>query len=519
MTISELWRRSISALLGGTPPYQRVEMPPFTFWEWRAGKGTPVVLIHGLSGSAMWWRRNLPALAQHHLVAAVDLVGFGRNRRFWRPGPLPLPLEEVAAVVARWIETTFSEPVHVVGHSMGGQVAIHLADVRGDLVRSLTLVGSTGLPFTLQPRSHLRNLPRPPAGLWSFSRLLAWDFLRAGPTSVAVASARLLTDDAREAMRRIHVPTLLVWGDRDPLVPELYAERMQQEIPDSAVVVIPEAGHVSMWDNAESFNREVLSFFQSVERQELAGKPETSSTGFNWALRGCVADLCYRQSSEHPTLVMIHGLGMSSAYFRDLAAALYERGLGSAAMDLAGFGYSNDAPPRTPREHARSVLRWCDEVGIDRVTFLGHSTGCHIVQALAEIAPHRVAGEIYVAPIWTNRPAAGWRMALGLARDVFREPPRLIPLVVSEYWRTGFIRWFRTFLLELPVATGPVRVGVSSEVIAGRNDPLTDRERLNEITGGLLTMVAGAHAVVLSYPEEVAKAIASSATLPLLQRE
>ena len=117
---------------------REVVLPPFRFWETRAGSGTPVVLIHGLGGSADWWRKNIDALAQEHLVVAVDLVGFGRNRFFARRSSLPLAFSDLAGLLSRWIESSFGgEPVHLVGNSLGGHTAIHLAARRPDLVRSM----------------------------------------------------------------------------------------------------------------------------------------------------------------------------------------------------------------------------------------------------------------------------------------------------------------------------------------------------------------------------------------------
>ena len=93
---------------------RRIDLPPYSFWETRAGAGPPVVLIHGLGGSSDWWRRNIDVLAERYQVSAVDLVGFGRNRFFLRGSSLPLKFDEIAALLARWIESSFREPVHVV---------------------------------------------------------------------------------------------------------------------------------------------------------------------------------------------------------------------------------------------------------------------------------------------------------------------------------------------------------------------------------------------------------------------
>src|SRR2546428_11648921 len=113
---------------------REILLPPYRFFETRAGAGTPVVLIHGLGGSADWWRRNIDALAAEHLVVAVDLVGFGRNRFFVRRSSLPLGFRHVAALLGRWIESTVPEPVHLARQSMGGQTAIHLAAAPPDLL-------------------------------------------------------------------------------------------------------------------------------------------------------------------------------------------------------------------------------------------------------------------------------------------------------------------------------------------------------------------------------------------------
>lgn len=79
----------------------RIDLPPYSLWETREGSGTPVVLLHGLSGSSRWWSRNRAALAARHLVAAVDLVGFGRNRRFLGLPVLMPAFGEVTALLAR----------------------------------------------------------------------------------------------------------------------------------------------------------------------------------------------------------------------------------------------------------------------------------------------------------------------------------------------------------------------------------------------------------------------------------
>ncbi|HKO01389.1 MAG TPA: alpha/beta fold hydrolase, partial [Thermoanaerobaculia bacterium] len=240
-----------------------VHLPPYSFRETRTGSGTPVALIHGLGGSSRWWEKNFEALSARHTVAALDLPGFGGNARFFAPAPMP-PFGEMSALVARWLET-FGERVHLVAHSMGGLIAIRLAAERPELLRSLTLVCAAGIPFALDPAPHLRAMPQPVRGAVKITRFALPDFLRAGPTAVAVAGARILLTDVREWLAAIEVPTLVVWGEHDPVVPLHYGEEMRRAIRNSRFVVLPRAAHVPMWEEPDAFNAAVTEFVDEID--------------------------------------------------------------------------------------------------------------------------------------------------------------------------------------------------------------------------------------------------------------
>jgi len=470
-----------------------VRFPPYSLWETRTGSGSPVVLVHGLSGSSRWWSRNVAALGEKHLVAAVDLVGFGRNRRFLGlPRFLPT-FAETTALLARWIET-FGEPVHVIGHSMGGQIAIALAAERPDLVRSLILVNAAGMPFRLDPRPHVRAVPKPPYGGIGIARVLVPDFFRAGPASVAVAGARVVRGDMRDRMHRIRVPTLLVWGENDPLVPLVYGEAMQREIEGSRLVVIPGAAHVAMWDRPSEFNRIALSFLDEVEAASfVAGEP-----AFSWGVSGWTDGIAHRQAGLRRDVVLIHGLGMSSAYFAGLAEALFERGWNPIAPDLPGFGESADAAAMNPLEQAAVLTKWADALSIRDAVWLGHSAGCNTVAQLAQLRPDLVRGAVYTGPLWTQR---HWtRTFVMLALDAFREPLSLYRHVLPAYWRAGLLRWWRTWWKCIPDLRSRPAEGT---FLAGERDPLPDRDRVP------VQSVPGAHACVYSHAEDVASAIAA----------
>ncbi|MBV8515951.1 MAG: alpha/beta fold hydrolase [Acidobacteria bacterium] len=462
------------------------------------GAGTPVVLLHGLSGSTRWWSRNIEALAARHLVAAVDLVGFGRNRRFLgTPAVLP-PLEETTALLARWLET-FGEPVHLVGHSMGGQLAIALAAARPELVRSLLLVSATGLPFHLDPRPHVRMLPRS-LRLARIARVLVPDFLRAGPASIAVAGTRVLLGDLREDLHALRVPALLVWGEDDPLVPLVYGEAMQRAIEGSRLVVLPRAAHVPMWDAPEAFNDAALAFFDEVESR-LMHAP--APPRFTWGIAGFVDGIAHREAGHRRDIVLLHGLGMSSAYLGRLARELFARGWNPIAPDLPGFGESANARAMPPDEHARVLAAWSDALGIRDAVWVGHSIGCNAVARLARLRPDVVREAVCIGALWTHRPFPNARLFGLLALDALREPFALFRYVVAAYWRTGVARWLLTWLRYAPdIAAAPPR---DARFLAGVRDPIPDRD------AAPTTEVPGAHACVFSHADAVADALTTTA--------
>jgi pimeloyl-ACP methyl ester carboxylesterase len=472
----------------------RLDFPPHALWETRAGSGSPVALIHGLSGSSRWWSRNVDALAAKHLVAAVDLTGFGRNRRYAVLPEIPPSFREVAALLARWLET-FGEPVHVIGHSMGGQLAIRVAAERPDLVRSLILVNSAGMPFHVDPRPHVRTLPRPPYGGPGIARVLVPDFLRAGPASVAVAGTRVILGDMRPMMHAIRAPVLLVWGEGDPIVPLYYGEAMQREIAGSRLVVIPHAAHVAMWDAPEEFNRIALSFLEEVESKTAASE----EPAFNWGIAGWTAGIAHRQAGRRRDIVLIHGLGMSSAYFIHLARALFDAGWNPIAPDLPGFGESINARSGDPAEHAQLLASWADQLAIGDAVWLGHSIGCNTAAHVRALRPDLVRELVLVGPLWSQKPHAPSRLFFVLPLDGLREPFELLcRYVLPAYWRTGLARWWKTWRRFVPDLRSTPPPGI---YIAGERDAIPDRTRVT------VTTVPGAHACVFSHPREVAEAI------------
>lgn len=228
-----------------------------------SGHGHPLVLLHGLSGSSRWWSHNVPAFAKHYRTHTPDLVGFGRSRG-WVAQP---SIEEMSVILEEWLDLNEIESTHLIGHSMGGQIAIHLAARSPQRIRRLVLVSAAGIPrelsFSALTRFVAEIIPPKAWGTRAFLPRVAADALRAGPRVFLAAANHLMRDDVRPLLSRIQAQTLLVWGKLDVLTPFMNGEFMAQHIPNARLITFEDAAHMPMIDRPERFNQEVLDFLKA----------------------------------------------------------------------------------------------------------------------------------------------------------------------------------------------------------------------------------------------------------------
>jgi pimeloyl-ACP methyl ester carboxylesterase len=209
----------------------------------------PVVLVHGLTASTDWWHSTAAALEPEHGVHVVHLPGF-------RYG-------EAANWLGDWLVEHGLEGASLVGHSMGGTVALALAAERPDLVGRLALIAPAGIFATQARRSYIfpiaRSVTRSPSRLPQLIR----DAVRIGPLRLWQVGSDLLASDIGETLHRVRVPTLIVWGADDRLLPPSLGAVFDAEIPDSRLVVLDRCGHVPMVEAPEALNAALLEFLEN----------------------------------------------------------------------------------------------------------------------------------------------------------------------------------------------------------------------------------------------------------------
>lgn len=213
----------------------------------RQGAGPPVILIHGLSGSGRWWRFNAPALAQAHEVLTLELLG-------------GVGVQDAARLIVAWMDHLGLPPAAVIGHSMGGQIALYVAAFAPQRVCQLVLACASGLLHARWWKVAL-NLPRAGfSGRPRFMPVVLRDSLRTGLPNLYRSARDLLRDDVAALLPTVDVPTLVIWGSRDPLVPPKLGRQLAASLPRAHYVELAHAGHVVMVDQPDAFNAAVLAF-------------------------------------------------------------------------------------------------------------------------------------------------------------------------------------------------------------------------------------------------------------------
>lgn len=266
-----------------------LQVGPFRTHYLRAGQGPPLILLHGLGGSAQWWRPNLDALGRIRTVYAPDLPGHGLSDK----PKVAYTLDMGRAFLLDFLEAAHLPSADLLGHSTGGLIALDFALAYPQRVNKLILVDSAGLGREVSPFLRLMALPLVgellalpcPFLLRALLRHLLHDKSLITPELVEQVRQERSAPGFRQALLialrhgvgmkgmkphiilterlpRLKPPALLLWGVQDQLLPFSQARKASGLLPSLRLHPFPHCGHVPNWERRDEFNAAVAEFLR-----------------------------------------------------------------------------------------------------------------------------------------------------------------------------------------------------------------------------------------------------------------
>ncbi len=271
-------------------PIQTVQVDGQRIAYLDVGQGPTVILVHGLGGSMWQWEYQQEALSARHRVITPDLLGSGLSDKpdiEYRP-------DQLLDFFVGFMDALGIHRAALVGNSLGAGVVIGMALEHPDRVDRLVLI--SGLPKDVRekvgaPMVRRAIDTRAPAWLATFGNWLGGRSLTVTVLKEVVHDPGLLTplviersyenrkrpgvippllalaknlpiweQDFASRLSHIRQPTLVVWGEEDRVFPPEVARELQATIPDSSLVLIPEAGHMPQWERPGDVNPVLLEF-------------------------------------------------------------------------------------------------------------------------------------------------------------------------------------------------------------------------------------------------------------------
>ena len=262
-----------------------------------AGTGAPILLIPGLGLDHTYYRFGVPLLARRMQVLAVDPRGIGRSTK----SPPPYSVESWADDFAGMIDKLGFGPIHVLGSSLGGAIALALAQRHPGRLKSLAVVGgfseldrATELNFRLRlkliEKLGMSDEVADYMGLWTLTRKFinsdaGYAVMRANQANIRTNSAESYSAFVEALLRwgrcqpgqdqepkftsllsSIRLPTLVVTSDNDHLIPKELSDLIAARIAGATLALMPGAGHIPFMEQPENVVRIVLDFIEGLGR-------------------------------------------------------------------------------------------------------------------------------------------------------------------------------------------------------------------------------------------------------------
>jgi pimeloyl-ACP methyl ester carboxylesterase len=242
----------------------------------RAGKGPPLLFLHGADGYSQW----LPffdALAEQYELLVPEHPGFGASD----DPPLIRNVSDMAMFYLDFLEALDLRGIHIIGHSLGGWIAAEILIRDQSRAKSLTLISSAGI--------RVEGVPSGDIFIWNREELLRNVFYNQAYADIALSlqpteqqidamlknrftatklgwQPRWHNPDLEKWLHRIKLPSLIIWGDEDKVMPADYAGLWRERLPDARLVMIEKCGHVPQIEKMSETIDPLRDFLAEVSR-------------------------------------------------------------------------------------------------------------------------------------------------------------------------------------------------------------------------------------------------------------
>lgn len=251
------------------------KLDDITLYYETAGSGEPLVLVHGWGAAGGMYAEQVEEFAQHFTVITYDQRGHGRSSKSPRTGDYTI--EQFAGDLALLLDRLGLSRVRLLGHSMGGNVALSFAIAHPERVERLVLASTFAhrslgaaerfqlaiarlVPLSLLARPFAAScMSRPEEA--QIRRIVEF-YRQAGKTTLLMSARAIGNVDCRENLAAVRCPTLIIYGDNDNAVAPENTRALQEGIAGARLHTISGGGHAINWEDREEFNRAVMDFLR-----------------------------------------------------------------------------------------------------------------------------------------------------------------------------------------------------------------------------------------------------------------
>lgn len=238
-----------------------------------------IVLIHGLGASAERWEFVIPELSKHYKVIVPDLIGFGHSDK-----PLvDYTTDFFSDFLGNFLQKLEINKTNIIGSSLGGQITAEFTSQNQDLIENLVLVSPSGIMKHSTPAldayvlaalypdlDGAKNAFQMMAGSSRVvNQKIIEDFVKRMKlpnakmafmsTLLGLKNAEVIT----KSLQKISVPSLIIWGEDDPVIPVKYADDFISSIQDCRFYMMDNCGHTPYVDDPSRFSKLVLDFLEN----------------------------------------------------------------------------------------------------------------------------------------------------------------------------------------------------------------------------------------------------------------